>query len=1242
MGIGDLACVRVRVTPDKTAVNTVRCRISIPRNPGRWSLILAVSALALALLAGAGVLGIPGAPSASAQSQSEAASEECEAVDLLLLMDQSGSLNSVDPNGTERSMALNSIRSDFSGDDRWHVALIGFNEVPLLHSAGFRPAADTGQRHPSDNEIAEALPGDGSTYYGVALDAGLQVFDGAREDSCRHLVWFTDGLHDTASGSTAEEVQEAEALRDTVCRVTAPRYSSEGVSTSVVLLGDSFVEKLQSSDRYERRMAELSLDIIGIMTGERVIAGRPVDAACPTAGLPKNGEVYQVEDIADLINSIIEATLPARGLLRWSECDTSEGDVRESDNLPAGAYIDEIQLLSYRGAIDRYRLGQGEWIEASAGSRRIGLDPDKLDDLAAGWELWIEVVADEGRDIGEVSLSCWSKPVGSLPVWPGVVQDGNGETVEVLLPDQPYILRVDMSPHECSAEALELGSDALASPLQHLRCESGTEALFNFDAVPAGGAQHMTEASGHVTPLHADVLWGDRGRIAVGVDIESDPAFIPDRPLECDQVGDSPRLERELLNAASRSRIVAGVCTVVPQEQGTVTVEIASPPDGPQYRLETSGGDRIGDTLTVSSADDPRRIHIVSAEIGPQSLPVESHEVAITARHQRSEDADALLADRQRLLVPTVELPLLTCEGAGSGGLAASSGLMGSLIEASRSAADTRSEVVVVGGCTLQPPPSGSRALRIGDGFRVVDESGAPLAAPTTVTSGESPLSIVILTELGDGGPPTDVEPTATLEQLPTDPGPPVLPVAHQLDPAKLDAARDVRLTCGLEDDLPRIEAAAPFRVVASDCRIEAPNEGTLTVEASVAPSSPVYYVEGPEGARFEEATIGSGDPPLRLRLVSESLGPAGWSTEGEVVSTVALAPGGGPALIAVHIVAVPELALPSPVECEEKMQLVNVDGDEVPTEPLEAIVRCSSTWRGPDGQLTLELSAGTGLLAPDWRFLPASTLLKDGLALRFDDGEEVTEVRLVTSGPLSNDRIEDNGTVEIKAQWMVPGWKEPLTAVTPVEYSVDLWPRSVLWLAVLITLVAALLSWLLLYGVVAFKNRLPPASNFYARRFEISTYRVSLGGLRSAEIDRFNLEDHPSIPVSGDSNKKLLRTKDLRIDARHPRLWQIAKLLRGGWGEARAGQNRIVAVRPTGPRTRPGSTPEQFAELSVVALDSRSGAAEPQGVAYVLVPRSPSGPLDLRRDLSDALADLSGQRGAGAEPKPPLSERPR
>ena len=1246
MGIWDMAHARLRSSLDKASVN-IACRpISISNYCHRRYLRAALSVLALAALAGAGVLGVGETLPASAQSLSESASEACEAVDLLLLMDQSGSLESVDPGGEKRSQALNSIRSDFSGDDRWHVALIGFNTVPLLHSAWFRPAADTGQRHPSDDEIAEALPGRDSTYYGVALDAGLQVFaDRARGESCRHLVWFTDGLHDTAPGSTAEEVQEAEDLRETVCRVTAPMYNAEGVSTSVVLLGDSFEGKLQSSDRHERRMAELSLDIIGIMTGERVIAGRPVDADCPTADLP-NGDVYQVEDVADLINSIVEATLPARGLLRWSDCDTSEGDMRKSDALPAGAYIDEIQVLSYRGAIDRYRLGPGEWTEASAGSRRIGLNPDALEDLAAGWELVIEVVADGGRDIGEVSLSCWSKPVDTPLMMTGTTTDGSGNVATVLLQDRPYILGVDMEPFDCPVEAFDLESEALASPMRYADCGLGSDARFEFEAVRAGEATQMTAALGHLTPEHAGVLWGDRGPLAVEVDVTTRPHILSDEPVVCSQPGDLPRVEGGLLGGVppSRARIVVGECGVARPDEGTLTVDVEDVTEGPDYHMENLDGERIEGPLTLSSGDEPRQIRIVSDEMAPERLPQQPGEVKVTAEWQPSEDVPPQPAAQETMEVPPAAQSPLDCKGVVPNGAAV--GRPGAAVGGPGvGASDGPQGRIVASDCVVMPPADGTFTVDVdGPDYHMENADGERIEGPLTLSSGDEPRQIRIVgewvsfTEM----PPAAGEVAVIVEWQPAE-GAPLLPVWQRVIIPQLG---DVRLTCGLEDDLPRIEAAAPLRVAAAACEIEPPREGTLTVEASVAADSPAYYVEAPDGARFEDATIGSGDSPLRLRVVSESLGPDGWSTEGALALTVALAPGGGPALVAVHFVAVPELPLPSPLlECESApMQLMNADGDEVPSEPLEATLRCWSTWRGLDGQLTLTLAAGTGLLAPDWRFLPASALLNDGRGLRFEDGEELTEVRFVTSGALPNDRIEDDGTVVIEAQWMVPGWREPLTGVTEVRYSVDLWPRSILWLAVLITLAAAMLSWLLLYGVVAFKNRLPTAGNFYARRFEISTYRDSRGGLRSAEIESFNLDDHAPILVSGDSRQKRLRTEELRITAKHPKWWQITSLLRGGWGEVSAGPNRIVAVQPKDPRERAGLTPEQFTELAVIALDSRSGSEEPRGIAYVLVPRAPSERPDVRQMLDHALRDLSGTRGAGtgAELKPPRSERPR
>ena len=1224
-------------------MSTARCLISIPRNSRRWPLRLVIPVLALAAAASAGL--IPTAENAVVSAQSLAAADDqaCESVDLLLLMDQSASLNSADPLGEQRKTALRQIRRDLSRDDRVHVALVGFNEEALRHAPDFMPVSEGGLGHPSDVDIQEALQGQDRTDYGVALvEAALEVFRRARPDSCRSLVWFTDGLHDTDPGDSQPEVDRAEDLRRRVCAEIAPMFASERIMTQVVLLGNSLQTGLRGGNQLRRSMADISKEIIGIITGQDVILGEPVRSRCET-GLPPGDEIG-VDEVADLVTALLEAIDRAVGLFGWRDCDRPAGARWMSDQLPAGTFIQEMRIYAYGGTIERYRLG-GEaspWVPMSGASRRLTLVANDLYGLSSGWVLEIEIAADPGRDIGDVSLACYSKPVDTPLMMTGATTDGSGNAATVLFQDRLYNIGVDIDPFECAVEAFDLESDALASPLRYVDCGPGSNARFEFEAVQAGEVMQMTAASGHLIPEHAGVLWGDQGRLAVEVAVTTRPHILSGEPIECSQPGDLPRVESGLLGDASpsRARIVAGECGVAPPDEGTLTVDVEDAPDGPNYHMENPDGERIEGPLTLSSGDEPRQIRIVSDEMAPERLPQEPGEVTVTAEWQPGGDASPQSVAQETLRVPPAAQSPLECKSVGADGPVAGA-RRHQVADSLRDSNGPRGRIVV-GECIVASPADGTFTVDLeGPDYHLENPDGERIEGPLTLDPDDGPSFIRIVGEWVSFPevPPAAGEVAVIVEWQPAE-GAPRLPVRQQV---RIPQLRDVRLACELEDDLPRLESAAPFRVAAEVCRVHPPNEGVLMVDASAVADNLAYHVERSDGARFEGTTIGSGDPPLELRVVSESLGPAGWSTEGELVLTVALAPGDGPALVAAHIVAVPELVLPSPLECES-MQFMNADGDEVPSERLEATLRCSSEWRGPDGQLTLALAAGTGLLAPDWRFLPASTLLNDGRGLRFEDGEEVTEVRLVTSGPLPNDRIEGDGTVVIEAQWMVSGWKEPLTGVTTARYSVDLWPRSVRWLAVLITLVAAMLSWLLLYGVVAFKNRLPAASNFYARRFEISTYRDSRGGLRSAEIDNFNLEDHPSIPVSGDSSQKRLRSEDLRIDAKHPKWWQIASLLRGGCGEASAGPNRIIAVRPAGPRTRAGSTPERFTELAVVALDSRSGAAEPRGIAYVLVPRVPSERPDLRRDLADALADLSGPRvtGAGAEPKPLRSERPR
>ena len=1202
-------------------------------------------------MAAAGLLGVPEMRPAAAQLSPDGDSADvCETVDLLLLMDRSTSLNSADRGGTQRRTALRSIRADLSGATGMGVALIGFNNRLSLHAESFDPAAEGGSAHPSDSELEESLvspPRGGFTDYGVALRGALDMFHhNARPNSCRHLVWFTDGIHDIALPSTEDEVRQSEALRDEVCRDLAPAFADAGVSTQVVLLGNTFEKEMQSQNIFDQRVADLSAQIMSLITGDRVIEGLPVDSDCD-GPLPVGGDVTGADDVVDLPNSLIEATARARGLFRWSDCENSADAVRPSDQLPAGEYIGEMDVLSYGGTIERYRVGEGEWVVMAPKSRRVRLIDSELDGLPPGWMLQVEVAADRGRNIGDVSLSCYSRPIGELLHMEAAAVDEAGRETSVLKQGERYDLSVDTSRYECPTGDFELSIQTLADQsLRSPECFEGST-RFGFNAVPAGEERQISRASGRLVPAHATILWPDDLGFEVEVDIPSRPIIVSG-PLVCVQGEGLPRVESRGGTSLQGpyARIVAATCVVTPQSGGETTVAVESSADGPVYGMQTVDGRPVEQPFLPE--DGPQELSIVSEQMGPGQLPRKPSVVTVAAE-LHSSDGPSRSMDSQTLHVGPAAPSPLECKSSGSGqAVVGSSGLVPRL----ESGSVTTSGRLVVNECEVSPPTDGQISVGVegpldGVDYGITDSDGNPLSQPLTLSSGDDPVTVLIVTEdLSNGG--GDV--TAVVEwQLTSGAEPATL---HQAFEVPLIGDPPV-LRCEPGEGLPRVPPELPLEVVAASCSVEAPSEGSITVEARATSSNLAYRVEA-LGHASETMLwrVAGGHDPLELNVVSEELGPKGWNYAGPVTLTVIVRPEAGVALIDRRTLEVPpgllDQLLADLVRCGP-MHLNNADGNEVPSEPLGATLQCESALRGPHGQLTLTLvegpgspSGGDGSGILDWRFLPASRLLNDGRGLMFEDGEEVTEVRLVTSGPLPNDRIEGDGTVVIEAQWMAPGWKEPLTGVTTAQYSVDLWPRSILWLAVLITLAGALLSWLLLYGVVAFTNRLPAANNFYARRFEISTYRDRRGGLRSVEIDSFNIEDHRSIPVNSDPNQKRLRSEDLRIDAKHPKWWQIASLLRGGWGQASAGQNRIVSVRPGGPRTRAGSTPERFTELAVVALDTRSGAAEPRGIAYVLAPRVPSERPDLRRNLADALAGLSGQRSTSTEPKPSRTERPR
>ncbi len=134
-------------------------------------------------------------------------------IDLLLLMDQSTSLQTADPNRKRRE-ALELIRHELQGHERVRVALLGFNNQLHRHAPTFAPASTA---HPSDSAIAAASDARGTTDYEVALDAAIEAFSARPAGSCRVLVWFTDGFHELLVNNNAQNRENAEALRDDVC-----------------------------------------------------------------------------------------------------------------------------------------------------------------------------------------------------------------------------------------------------------------------------------------------------------------------------------------------------------------------------------------------------------------------------------------------------------------------------------------------------------------------------------------------------------------------------------------------------------------------------------------------------------------------------------------------------------------------------------------------------------------------------------------------------------------------------------------------------------------------------------------------------------------------------------------------------------------------------------------------------------------------------------------------------------------
>jgi len=351
-------------------------------------------------------------------------------VDILFMMDQSGSLNQdggADPGGFERTEALRRIRDLLKRESSIRVALIGFDDdVDPIMQDFVRPSEDS----PSDKQIGDSIGERGDTDYGKALSAAVEAFRGIYQEDdsgerCRVLVFFTDGIYDPINGRNistgfGSEENWADALVGRTCSPASQdsdgfkeQFDEMGVETYAVLLGDSFRAGLESDDGHKQKMATVSMQVIRALTGHGsspLVGEVGLDPRCEGWRDHQTGEIITVDDINDLVNALIDVVREVTTL--YYGCTDPEAvvsdagsTVYEYEKHPAGVFIKMLDLSVSGGYITGVRARvQGDVLDLpldSSQTSRVSFYDEHLEDLAAGWELFVEVTPhpNASRDI---------------------------------------------------------------------------------------------------------------------------------------------------------------------------------------------------------------------------------------------------------------------------------------------------------------------------------------------------------------------------------------------------------------------------------------------------------------------------------------------------------------------------------------------------------------------------------------------------------------------------------------------------------------------------------------------------------------------------------------------------------------------------------------------------------------------------------------------------------------------------
>lgn len=504
----------------------------------------ALLAFAILLAALGAAVPIGGSPHAGAQGSDTSGYTPCEAgqdVDLLIMMDASGSLNSstsgIDSDGELRREALQRFRDNLTSllsglpardAATVQIALWRFDRNVIQIAPFSAPSSS----HPTDDEIEHSL-GDRissnrfavrgrDTDYLAALRAAAEAFrSDSHADACRLLLFFTDGVYDPIDSPTFAQADE---LRSEVCGAIKRDFESAGIDTYSILLGDHFEfagDDEAASGGVLREMAKASMQAMRALTGDagsRLVSGVPFDSqsGCrqwsDEQSADRDGAIIQIGDLEQLALQLLEvAEVAARGLVEWTNCGAVPGQGARSAPMPAGRLIEAIVAYPRDGSISGYEIASATGASRrgdGTGAAPLRLGSDALSDLEAGWT--IEFTTTGGG--GGIDVACYIKesaiqeppvPEGPKQLEPviGHVTDTDGVPLDAVrrspagADSPPLGVRVtsDVLPGLCRADPATVAVDAEHQRVLDWYCRAdGSKVIFDLTPLECGQRLSLT------------------------------------------------------------------------------------------------------------------------------------------------------------------------------------------------------------------------------------------------------------------------------------------------------------------------------------------------------------------------------------------------------------------------------------------------------------------------------------------------------------------------------------------------------------------------------------------------------------------------------------------------------------------------------------------------------------------------------------------------------------------------------